>query len=372
MEGDPPQPGDPQGPWPEHNDAPREPEDTGPDGARPAAERGINAQPDQGIVHAEYETSSAAAYQWPSANETAPDAPPAPSMQGRPRAGILVAVGIVFLVAAIALTFVLIKLNTKTAPPPTSSGSSGQVGAASAAIIGQVTSVPASALNAVGDGGGIVTAKPIAVSGAPLASNGKPEMFYLGSEFCPFCAAERWAMIVALGRFGTFSGLATIRSAAADGAGDPEPYPDTATWTFAKASYSSPYLAFTPVENLTNIPDPSTGGYTTLETPTAAQQALVAKYDAPPYVPSADSGAIPFIDFGNKYAIFGASYSPQVLAGLSWSQIAADLSNPDSAVANGIDGTANYLTAAICAMTGNQPASACTETVRSLETQLGS
>jgi hypothetical protein len=165
---------------------------------------------------------------------------------------------------------------------------------------------------------------------------------------------------VALSRFGTLSGLATIRSAAADGAGNPEPYPNTATWTFAKASYSSPYLAFTPVETLTNIPDPSTGGYTTLDTPTPAQQALVAKYDAPPYVPAGDGGSIPFIDFGNKYTIIGASYSPQVLAGLSWSQIAADLSHPDSPVAMAVDGTANYITAAICSVTGNQPASACT------------
>jgi hypothetical protein len=368
-----PQPGDPRGLGPDHAYAPQEPEDAGPDGARPAAEHAIDAEPDHGITHAEHPgTASEAAYQWPSENETAPAFPIGPPTQGRPRAGILVAVGIVALVAAIAVTFVLIKLNTKTAPPPTSSGSNAQAGAASAAIIGQVTSVPSSALNAAGDGGGLVTERPIALHGAPLASNGKPEMFYFGSEFCPFCAAERWAMIVALGRFGTFSGLAIIRSAAADGAGDPEPYPDTATWTFAKASYSSPYLAFAPVENLSNIPDPATGGYTTLETPTAAQRALVGKFDGPPYVPSADAGAIPFIDFGNRYGIFGASYSPQVLAGLSWSQIAGDLSNPDSAVGEAIGGTANYLTAAICAMTGNQPASACTSIVRSLETQLGS
>ena len=366
MEGD-PQPGDPQGLGPDHADAPQVPEDAGPDVTWQAAERGIDDEPDQGTAYAEHpETSAAAAYPWPSAYEIAP----APSEPGRPRAGILVAVGVVSLVAAIALTFVLLKVNAKPAPPPTSSGSNSRAGTASAAIIGQVTSVPASALNAVGDGGGMVTARPIALSGAPLVSHGKPEMFYLGSEFCPFCAAERWAMIVALGRFGTFSGLATIRSAASDGAGGAEPFPDTATWTFAKASYSSPYLAFTPVENLSNIPDPATGGYTTLETPTAAQQALVAKYDGPPYVPAEDSGAVPFIDFGNKYGIFGASYSPGVLAGLSWSQIAGDLSNPDSAVGEAIGGTANYLTAAICAMTGNQPASACTATVRSLENHL--
>jgi uncharacterized protein DUF929 len=344
VEGDPqpgdPQPGDPQGAAPDHADAPQWPEMAGPTGLDGA---------------------------WQVA---APGEPPARG--GGPPWRIFMAAGIVIVVAAIALTFVLIKANTKTTSPSASPVSNGHPGVAPAAVMGQVTSVPVSVLEAVGDGGGAVTAKPVKVSGTALTLNGKPEMFYLGSEFCPFCAAERWAMIVALGRFGTFSGLATIRSAAADGAGNPEPYPNTATWTFAKAGYTSPYLAFTPVENLSNIPDPSTGGYTTLETPTAAQVALVAKYDAPPYVPSGDTGAIPFIDFGNTYAIIGASYSPQVLAGLTWSQIAADLSSPDNQVAMGIDGTANYITAAICAMTGNQPASACTATVRSLETQLRS
>ncbi len=336
------QPGDPQGHGPYDANAPQEPEPAGPpglDGAWQAAESG---------------------------------GPPPGGTERRWR--MLVAAGVVFFALAIVVTFVVIKLTTKTAlpsaSPSASAVSNGNAGVAPAAVIGKVTSVPVSALDAVGDGGGVVTATPHMISGTALTLNGKPEMFYLGSEFCPFCAAERWAMIGALSRFGTFSGLTIIRSAAADGAGDAEPYPNTATWTFAKSSYSSQYLTFTPVENLSNIPDPSTGGYTTLETPTSAQRALIAKYDAPPYVPSGYAGGIPFIDFGNKYAIFGASYSPGVLAGLSWSQIAADLSNPTSQVAKGIDGTANYLTAAICAMTGNQPASACTATIRSLETHL--
>jgi len=59
-----------------------------------------------------------------------------------------------------------------------------------------------------------------------------------------------------------------------------------------------------------------------------------------------------------------------VLAHLSWATIANDLSNPNSAVAKAVDGTANYITAAICKMTGNQPASACTATIQSLEKSL--
>jgi len=231
-------------------------------------------------------------------------------------------------------------------------------------VVTTVTSVPASALDTVGDGSGSVTAKPTSISGTALTANGKPEVLYMGAEYCPYCAAERWAMIVALSRFGTFSGLATVHSAAANGAGNAEPYPNTPTWTFVHATYTSKYLTFSSVEEQTNIPDSATGTYTTLQTPTKAQEALVTKYD------SSSGGAIPFVDFGNKYLISGASYSPQVLAGLSWATIASDLSNPNSAVAKAVDGTANYITAAICQLTGNQPASACTATVKSLESQI--
>ncbi|HXZ75384.1 MAG TPA: DUF929 family protein, partial [Streptosporangiaceae bacterium] len=148
------------------------------------------------------------------------------------------------------------------------------------------------------------------------------------------------------------------------------PYPNTPTFTFHGSTYTSKYLTFTPVESQTNIPDKSTGGYTALETPTKDQQALLAKYDVPPYVPSGSQGAIPFIYFGGKYLIAGASYNPQVLSGLSWDQIASAMSNPDSDVAKAVIGTANYMTAAICKMTGNQPASACTSTIQSLEKSL--
>jgi thiol-disulfide isomerase/thioredoxin len=280
------------------------------------------------------------------------------------RRRILIASGSIVAVVAVVLAFVIFKLNSK---PSASAGSAsnGPTGAALAAVVDKVTSVPTSVSDAVGDGGSALLSagKPTTISGSPLTANGKPEMLYMGAEYCPYCAAERWAMIVALSRFGTFSGLATVHSAAANGAGQAEPYPNTPTWTFVHASYSSPYLTFTPVEMNTNIPDTSTGTYTTLQTPTAAQQALITKYGG-------SSGSIPFIDFGNKYVISGATYFPTGFAALGWSQIAADLHNPNSAVAQMVLGTANYITAAICKMTGNQPASACTSTVQALESQI--
>jgi Domain of unknown function (DUF929) len=276
------------------------------------------------------------------------------------RRRILIASGSILVVIAIVVVFVVVKLSSNSTPPAASSVSNGPTGSALTAVVDKVTSVPASTLDAVGDGGapwqslGSGVIKP--VTGSPLTENGKPEMLFIGAEYCPYCGAQRWAMIVALSRFGTFSGLSTVHSSSSD------VYANTPTWTFLHAKYSSPYLTFTSVETTTNVPDSSSpSGYVTLQTPTAAQEALESKYS---------TGTIPFIDFGNKYVSIGSSYLPSVLAGLSWSQIATDLSNPNSSVAKAVDGTANYMTAAICKMTGNQPASACTPAVKSLESQL--
>ena len=80
-------------------------------------------------------------------------------------------------------------------------------------MVSKVTNVPASTLDKIGDGGGAFTGKiPPVNGGTPLTANGKPEMLYMGAEYCPYCAAERWSMIVALSRFGTFSGLSTVHS----------------------------------------------------------------------------------------------------------------------------------------------------------------
>jgi Domain of unknown function (DUF929) len=280
------------------------------------------------------------------------------------RRRVLLATGSVVVVLAVVLVFVIVKLNHKPSANTAAGLSNGPTGTALASVVKTVTSVPASALVAVGNGNGAVTGKPGNISGSTLRENGKPEMLYVGAEYCPYCAAERWAMIVALSRFGTFTGLATVHSAVTNGAGDTEPDPDTPTWTFVNAKYTSPYLAFTPVEIQTNIPDTTTGSYTTLETPTAAQQALITKYGGA-------NSPIPFVDFGNHLLISGVSYDPGVLKGLSWATIANDLSNSNSPVAQAVDGTANYVTAAICkGLTNNAPASVCTSSVQSLESQI--
>ena len=48
---------------------------------------------------------------------------------------------------------------------------------------------------------------PASIDAPALTADGKPEVLYVGAEYCPFCAAERWPVVVALSRFGTWSGL---------------------------------------------------------------------------------------------------------------------------------------------------------------------
>jgi Domain of unknown function (DUF929) len=256
---------------------------------------------------------------------------------------VLIAGGSVVVVLAIVAAIFIVKVVNK----PGSGGSSSipVTGTAlPASVSSKVTGVPPGILDTVGVGslsGGL----PIkAVPGTPLTSSGKPEMLYIGAEYCPFCAAMRWSMAVALSRFGTLSPLHGMYSSSSD------VDPHTATLTFYNSSYSSNYLVFTPVENETVTKAP-------LQNTTAAQMALWQKYGS-----SAQGLGYPFIDIGNKYVITGPLFDPGILKGMSWAQIAAALHNPSSPVAQAVNGAANVITAAICKTTSGQPGSVCTST----------
>ena len=133
------------------------------------------------------------------------------------RRRILLVSGCILVVVAIVVAFIVVKVNS--GPAKSTASSNGPTGSSLASVVAKTTSVPASTLNAVGDGGGAVSGKPTKITSSALTSNGKPEVLYMGAEYCPYCAAERWAIIVALSRFGTFSGLSTVHSASVNGAG---------------------------------------------------------------------------------------------------------------------------------------------------------
>lgn len=207
-----------------------------------------------------------------------------------------------------------------------------------------VTSVDQKTLATVGTGGVKSLLTPAAKGSSLLkGANGKPQIFYIGGELCSDCAAQRWAIIVALSRFGTFSNLTQIQAADQN----------ISTYTFHNSRYSSQYIDFAPVEIYDN-------NGKLLDQLTTAQQALVSTYDAPPYVQASSRGSIPFIDIANQYVGTGAFYSPQKILNMSQLDIAKRITDSTTDVSKGVLGTANYLTAAICAATNNQPANVCT------------
>ena len=262
-------------------------------------------------------------------------------------------------VVAIVVAFVLFKTTQSPASTNTASATSATGTALPASVIKDITSVPSSTLASVGTGTADPKSVSLVSSAKPLTSGGKPQILYIGAEYCPYCATERWSMAVALSRFGTFSGLHGIHSSSSD------VYASTPTLTFYKSTYTSKYLTFTPVETQTEKQG------TALQKTTSAQNALLTKYDSPPYVAQSNAGAIPFIDFGGKYFIHGAQYNPQILSGQTWAQVAAALKDPNSAVAKGAVGAANMITATICKTTNNQPSSVCASpTVKTIEGQI--
>jgi thiol-disulfide isomerase/thioredoxin len=263
------------------------------------------------------------------------------------RRGIFVG-GTVLAVIAVVVALVVVYANKSNTPQKAAGGAHGTVLPTS--VANDITSVPAATLDSVG-AGSMATywgkSSPITkITGSPLTSGGKPEMLYIGAEYCPYCAATRWAMAVALSRFGTFTTpLKGFHSSSTD------VDPNTPTLTFYQQGYTSKYLVFTPVEN-------EDINRNLLQPTTSSQQSIWAKYDT-----STSDGVTsqdyPFIDFGNKSAVKAPPYDPGILKGLSWAQIASDLHSPSTPVAQAILGAANYMTAAICQMTNNAPSSVC-------------
>ncbi len=253
----------------------------------------------------------------------------------------------VAVVAAITLVvtgFLLIRWYTTPEATPPLTPDAAQL------VVNSLSSLPSAELDSIGQGSAQNLIKP--VSGTPLTGpSGKPLVFYFGAEYCPYCGAERWPIIVALSRFGAFSGLKTTSSSSSD------IYPNTPTFTFHGTTYTSHYIDFQAVETTDR-------NQNALETPTASQQALVNRYDT--------SGSIPFVDLGNRFAFAGAMYLPDVLAGMSWQAVASSLAQPDSSQAKAVIGSANLITAAVCRMTADQPSSVCASpSIQAIEKKLG-
>ncbi|MGA2198710.1 MAG: DUF929 family protein [Nitrososphaerales archaeon] len=219
----------------------------------------------------------------------------------------------------------------------------------SSSVLQAMTGISDSTLSTIGAPSGV--SPPNAISGPALTSGGKPEVVYIGGDYCPYCAFERWSLIIALSRFGIFSGLEYMQSSSTD------VNPSSPTFTFTSATYTSQYIAFLPIEEYDRSGNP-------IKTLTTDQQALITNYDTCPS--TGTNGGIPFVDIANSYAVACGAQSAMDLSGQNWTAIASQLSTASSPTAQQIDGAANALITAICKVDGGQPATVCTQSYATL------
>lgn len=260
--------------------------------------------------------------------------------------------------SAAAVVLVAVVLVVTLLPSPMKARPSGP-GSQLAAYISTAVSVPNSALEQAGlSGGAVSTTAPTKLTGLPpLAHAGKPAVVYVGAEYCPYCAVARWGLVVALSRFGEFSELGNVIASSST-----DVYPGLKSWSFQGSHYSSPTVHFEAAETQNNQPDPSGKGYEPLDKLNRTERYVLKDLDSSKYdsaLSPAERGAIPVIDFANRYLVVGASTDPAVLEGLSLHQIAADLSDPSSPAGQAIDQVANYYIAALCQITGASGDGAC-------------
>ncbi len=243
----------------------------------------------------------------------------------------------VAVVIVVVGVFLIVKLTSHNS----SSGqnTSGPSTPAPASLTQALATIPASTFDAVGAGEGVTGLQKI--SGPELTDGGKPELLYVGAEYCPYCAGMRWALVTSLDRFGTLSGLGVTHSSSTD------VYPSTPTLSFHGATFTSQYLSVVAKELYTNIP--SGNGYTTLDSLTSAESALFK---------SITNQSFPMLDVGGQYA-GSTPYVPDFLDGMTQQQIADKLKDPTSTLTKKVLGSSNAISAAICTVTKNQPAAVC-------------
>ena len=259
---------------------------------------------------------------------------------------------------------------------PASPAAAFQPAVTSPAVLATLSTIPLATFDGVGvtvPGVDLIPPQVVADQPAP-AVGGKAAVLVVGAEFCPFCAAERWPVVIALSRFGRFTVLHDASSATQS------VFPGTATFSFRNARYTSALVAFTGIELYSDQIGPD-GSFTQTTSLSASQAAAVGRNSAG-RVPS--GATIPFVDVGGRMVATTSAFSPALLTGQSQAQIASLAAQlpprlDPSAAASGVPPTgqaiiaaANQLTAGICMSTRQLPAAVCrSKGVRAADVSLG-
>lgn len=244
-----------------------------------------------------------------------------------------------------ALMLAAMTLPALAAPAPSSKAPEARIG----------NPVPASLLDALqkaskGGLGLAVTPESTnlkAIDGPRLNSSNKVGVLYIGANFCPYCAGQRWVILLTLLRFGKFDGVTYMMSSSKDA------YPDTPTFSFEKAAYTSDYVDFVPVETADREGKK-------LMTPSKEQSQIFSKFDAPPYTPV--FGGIPFVYIDGQYVVTRPMLTPSEVVGMSWGAIVQAFSNPQSSLFQSVMPQVNLFTAAVCRLDGGDPDDVCSAT----------
>lgn len=277
----------------------------------------------------------------PSSSRPRPGANPAASRraaiaQQRRRKQTLLALGAIVVVVAVVAVFVVVKLT----------GGKGNVATGGrtpvpASVYSGFTGVPVSALAAAANNYHTTDLTyPQVTNDPPITTSGKPEVLFIGGEFCPYCATERWSIVLALSKFGTWHNLTSIKSSPNDSSG----IENVPTFSFYHASYTSPYFTLTTVEHWNRAQG-------ILQPVTASQQNLWNKYGS--------GGSIPFLYMNGKAVLTGAEYNPQLLLSGTFEQNAQSIIKGQSALASSVYANAGSIVSDLCRMTGGKPGSVC-------------
>src|SRR6516225_4105357 len=274
----------------------------------------------------------------------------APSLRQVPRRYI--ALGLIIVAIILLGTLVLVRDNFS----PTSSPTTETFNPAPSSLVSTLASVPATVYDAVGISSPTVPVTPLRPTtgsgNAPLwlaTVNGgppKPVVFFYGAEFAPYAAAERWPLVLALSRFGTFGQLGLAQSSPTTA------FAGLSTFTFWQSSYHSHHVALESVERYGTL-NPTGARYLGLESPNGREATAVAAYGS-------GVNSFPLVDVANRYVLNGSAFTPGALVGLTQDQIAGYLSSPTSPLTQAVVAAANEITAAICAADGQQPTAVCT------------
>jgi len=185
-----------------------------------------------------------------------------------------------------------------------------------------------------------IIGKFVSVSKETMKRGGKVFVFFMGAEYCPYCAAERWAIVRALSRYGQWSGHKQTMSAARD-----EPFLNLPTYDLTEATYTSPHIEFVSRE----IKDRE---FKPRQKLLKTEEKLIRKYNP--------ERKIPFLLIGGRFMQLDSGYTPKIFIGHTFRQTETELKKVESEIRKTIDEEANIISALLCV--SGLPSELCKET----------